>query len=322
VNILSVVPHLGGGLGKVVLALAERCPGKHTIALLETPQRSFLKPATVDIWAGKYVKALMEDADIVLIHYYDHPAIAKLLSEALPPCRLVFWTHKHYSIPQREKEYPDKFFYTSPVQGTDYPYIWSCYDMSRFFEIKPKVHDGFNVGYVGTVSYKKIHPEWLPMCREIRKAIPEARFTFVGENLTAVQDAPGITFTGHVDDVAPYLAEMDIFFYPLRPDHYGTAEQVLGESMAAGVPPVVMNNQAECTILGDEEIMNGFVASSEEDCVNCVTYLYNDPVYRGSVSRHTRERARELYNIDAMISQWNIVFQELMKQPKKERVGI
>jgi len=221
---------------------------------------------------------------------------------------VVAWAHKNYPVPQRYLDYPDLFIDTSPIQGHG-RHIWSTGGISRFLEIKPKAHKGFNVGYVGEISYKgKMHPDIFDMCNAID--IPDVHFTFVGENKTAMTSGDKFTFTGKVDDVAPYLAEMDVFGYPLRPDHYGTCEQVLGEAMAAGVVPVVMDNPCEKMI-----VLEG--AKSPEEYVGTVLSLYAQDMRRGKLSFACRFRADYLYSVDRMVREWNKVFDEMMQKPKR-----
>ena len=57
-----------------------------------------------------------------------------------------------------------------------------------------------------------------------------------------INSVNNVNIIGKIDNIEPYLAVFDIFAYPLNPNHYGTAEQVLQEAMAAGVVPVVFNN--------------------------------------------------------------------------------
>ncbi len=317
-KILHVTSHLGGGLGTVILPLAGNCPGEHTITLLEAPHRGILKPPNVDIWTGgadnSNVLFQMHNADIVLVHYYDHPAIARLLSRPIPDCRLVFWAHKNVPYSAAEIQYPDRFFDTSPVQGHG-AHIWSTGDMSRFLAIKPKAHEGFNIG---TVASPKLHPEFLLMCHKIGLAIPDAHFTILGEaehlkpRPPWYDDNHRLTFTGKVDDTAPYLAEMDAFGYPLRPDHYGTCEQVLGEAMAAGVVPVIMKNPAERLCVYD----TGFICNSPQHYVDTFKYLNDN---RGRFAVECRRHAANLYNIDRMIDSWHLVFEDMLKEPKRKR---
>ena len=70
----------------------------------------------------------------------------------------------------------------------------------------------------------------------------------------------------------------DIFFYPLQPDHYGTAENALVEAMSLGLMPVVLDNPAEMAIVRDGE--TGFVARSIERCTALLQTLLASPGLR------------------------------------------
>jgi len=329
-KILDVTTHLGGGLGTVILNLASHSDN-HAILCLDYANEKAKKICDNNyIWMfdnqlqdRKHCNEMMAEADIVLVHWYDHPMLAELFSKPIPDCRMVFWAHKNYPVPQKEREYPDLFVNVSPIQRHG-RHIWSCGDMTRFQAIEPKKHKGFNIGYVGTVDYKKIHPSFALMLHKVGLAIPSARFTIVGEdNVTPLIQAPWVLdtnryrFTGKVDDVVPYLAEMDVFGYPLREDHYGTGEQVLGEAMCAGVVPVVMANPAERTIV--EHGYNGLVSLTENEYVDNVKLLYDNRQLRAELSENAKVFARELYSTETMISEWNKVFSEMMALPKRER---
>ncbi len=313
-KILHISPHYGAGVGTVVSGWISK------------DSHNTHRAYSLDLCIDRKVNALfvqeddlrddMKEADIVLVHYWDSPFLVDFLSKSLPECRLIFWVHKHYPIPENEVQYPDRCIGTSRIQYLP-DWIWSTGDISRFLEIKPKAHEGFNIGYIGTIDFKKMHPDMFKMCNEIGRLISESRFTFVGENKTAYRSETGVTFTGKVDDVAPYLAEMDVLGYPLRPDNYGTSEQVLGEAMASGVVPVVMANPCEQTIVKHGE--NGFVALSEKDYVAHIEYLHAHPERKKVLSYVGRMDAEGRYSIKNMISQWNDVFDEMMTQPKRER---
>jgi glycosyltransferase involved in cell wall biosynthesis len=246
--------------------------------------------------------------------------LERLFAEPIPDCRLAFWCHKNYPFTPQVASYPDRFIVTSPVIGEQYPCIWSTGNMNRFLALQPKAHEGFNIG---TVCSPKLHPQWFEMCQQIKKVIPEARFTVLGdyyknEGNFGLQNQ--FTFTGKVDDVAPYLAEMDVFGYPLREDHYGTCEIALGEAMAAGVVPVVMENPAERMIIQDG--INGFIARGEGDYAWLVEFLYKKHETRKSMAVTTRLYARERYCINTMIDHWHRTFESMMTGPKTKKGGL
>jgi glycosyltransferase involved in cell wall biosynthesis len=262
---------------------------------------------------------MIEQAEIVVVHWYDHPLLRSLVAQTWPAARVIFWCHKNYNVSEWALSYPDLFLNVSPIQGQGKDYIWSTEDMSRFRAIKPKEHEGFNIGYVGTVDFKKLHPDFLKMCSRITDLVPDVRFNIIGENHL---DKTWIHrhnehFIGQVDDVAPYLAEMDLFMYPLRRNHYGTCEQALGEAMSAGVVPVVMNNGAEGIIVTDG--LTGAVLSDVSQLISNVKILYEHVGLRKAISSRAREAARVRYDINVTVRNWERVFDKIMKQPKKER---
>ena len=84
----------------------------------------------------------------------------------------------------------------------------------------------------------------LPAVRESR---PDARLLIVGRDPTAAVQAlaelPGVTVTGFVDDVRPYLEDASVFAAPLR---FGAGIQnKLLEAMAMQVPSVVSGLAAD-----------------------------------------------------------------------------
>jgi glycosyltransferase involved in cell wall biosynthesis len=317
-KILHITSHMGGGVGTVIMGWMDR-----VIAANDHSHRLVCLDYANDkakAWAnrtgfyltdnmGPYPRLLeheIAEADIVLLHYWPHPMIKEFVSRKLPQCRLLIWSHYNSTYSPAEITYPDLWVDTSPVQGHG-RHIWSTGGIDRFLKIQPKSHKGFNVGYVGWVDYRKMHENFIEMCKAIN--VPDVRFTIVGKNNIGGASGGRFTFTGLVDDVAPYLAEMDVFGYPLRPDHFGTSEQVLGEAMAAGVFPVVFDNPAE-KIIFDSGIHTPGQYVSE------IVSLYESKHHWATACK---ERAKKLYSLDTMISQWNAVFDEMMARPKTAR---
>jgi glycosyltransferase involved in cell wall biosynthesis len=326
-NILHITSHLGGGVGTVIMGWLQKDKGHtHEIICLDYANdkaKAWAEKSGIRLEGnmGPYPRLwehTIENADIVVTHYWDHPLIDELFSDPIPPCRLVFWSHKNHPVPQQVLSFPDLFLDVSPVQGHG-RYIWSTGGVDRFLEIQPKPHEGFNVGYMGWVDYRKMHPNFIEMCKAIN--IPDVRFTIVGKNNIGGASGGRFTFTGLVDDVAPYLAEMDILGYPLRSDHFGTSEQVLGEAMAAGVVPVVMDNPAEKLIVTPTPgpYPTGIRCRYQDEYPKAVEWIYGLPEMRRRISENSRSCAKELYSLDTMIRKWDEVFEEMMEQPKTVR---
>ncbi len=124
-------------------------------------------------------------------------------------------------------------------------------------------------------------------------------------------------FTGQVGNIRDYLSEFDIFGYPLAPHHYGTCEQSLGESMSAGIPPVVLGNPTESLIV--ENGVSGIVAPDENAYTQALETLYRQPDLRRRLADNARKAAEERYSMDLMLKRWEKVFDEALLFPKTPR---
>ena len=353
-TILHITPHLGGGVGKVLLNYLEKVKENpdflHKVLSLEYANDTALAASQITGFSlkdkmssdHKGVIAEIAKADIILIHWWNHPLLyAFLVREILPPSRIIFWSHisgfySPYVFNKPALHYPDFFVFTSPL-SLEVPevkslqnarrkalrVIWSTGGIERPASLQPKPHSGFTIGYIGTVDYSKMHPEFLKMSNMIK--IPDAQFVVCGGpsekqiQKESLKYGAGkrFIFTGQVNDTAGYLSEFDVFGYPLAPQHYGTCEQSLCESMAAGVPPVVLANRTERYIVDDG--VTGIVAEDEKAYIIAIENLYHRPELRQRLSCNARETARRRFSIEQMVSRWEDVFSEALRLPKTKR---
>ena len=318
-NVLHITPHLGGGVGTVVSNWMLHV-NDHQVCCLDTINAKVADASLA--WDNQAIRwydklhpiSLYRDADIVVVHWWDHPMLHDFFSHGLPEARLVFWGHKNYPIPEQVRAFPDVFVNTSRVMGSGFV-IWSTGDMTRFFSMDPSRLGNVGIGYIGTLDWKKVHPHIIDIFKRLDTALPNSYKTIAGENHIWENPPDGMLFSGHVDDVKDALQWMEIFAYPLRSDHYGTCEQALGEAMARGCVPVVMDNPAERLII--EHGVNGLIAPTPEDFVGHVVELVHNRVLRERLQRNARRTARELYNTPRMVSTWERTLECMMRSPKR-----
>lgn len=355
IKVLHITPHLGGGVGTVVLGWIKK-EGElstdylHEILCLEenkNPVVKEFKERGLSICEGVYnkrnlLKRCIARTDLVLIHWWNHPRLFDLLTNFdFPPCRLILWNHVSslyppYNISEKLVNFSDCFVFTSPVSFhaeevkclPEYlrerlDVVWSAFG-SEDFDVPGKVgHSGFVVGFTGTVDYGKLHPRFLVMCSRIE--IPGVQFIVCsGDSQERVRNeaiclgvADKFSFKGRVPDIRPYLSMFDVFGYPLQPRHFGTCEQALGEAMAAGVVPVVLDNPAERYIV--EDGVTGIIAKTEEEYCRAIEYLYHNPARREVMSRNASKSAREKYSMTKKIEAWRRIFGRVVRQNKRER---
>ena len=133
------------------------------------------------------------------------------------------------------------------------------------------------------------------MCR----TSPDVEFEFYGtvtdskllEAIKSSEFSDRIAYRGYSNDVSETLSGFDIFFYPLRPGHYGTGEQVLLEAMAAGLAIVAMQGVAESAIVAHGR--SGLLAEREADLTPHLLSLVRSASLRKDFGLAAAERVRQ-----------------------------
>lgn len=354
-NILHITPHLGGGVGRVILNYLEKAKENpafsHKVICLEYANDKALVASRktgfplIDKMSSDHSEIVAEiaKADIVIIHWWNHPLLYDfLVRERLPASRVILWSHisgfhPPYVFTEKILQYPDIFVFTTPAslktrevkglsekQKKHLRVVWSTGGVEDIKSVKPKSHSGFNIGYIGTVDYAKLHPNFLNICDKID--IPGVKFIVCGgssEKEIRVEAekmgiAPKFIFTGLVPDITEYLPLFDVFGYPLALDHYGTCDQSLAESMAAGVVPVVLKNRMEKYMVKNG--ITGIVAKSEDDYVKAIQTLCRDKSLRDELSENARKYAVKTFSVDEMAGEWETIFREALAKPKTSKV--
>lgn len=345
-EILHITPHLGGGVGRVLLGylsyVKEDPNFVHKVTCLDYANESAIKCAKdinlplIDNMSLEKHKLLnlIKKTDIVLIHIWNHPLLYDfLIREKLPENRLIMWCHNNgfyapFVFTEKVLKYPDIFVFTTPasfetkeVQNLNEKEKKSLRAIIstggvEHINVEKKKHKGFNIGYIGTVDYAKMHPDFIKICDQI--AIPDVKFIICGgpkdkelkKEATLLGIDTKFDFKGPVSNIQEYLSIFDVFGYPLAKYHYGTGEQVLQESMVAGVVPVVLSNNIERFIVKDG--ITGIVAKDPEAYIKAIEELYRNSELREKLSKNAKKYAKQEFSIKKMTEQWEKIFNELL----------
>ena len=353
-NILHISAHLGGGIGSVLLNYLNETKSdplyQHHILCLdsvnETAQR---KLQTSEIIYKELMFKRQEDikteiskADIVIIHWWNHPLLYEfIVKNKLPASRVVFWSHvSGFDVPQVFSnalfDYVDYFIFSTPISYLTKTFkeylgdkqkfddIWSTGGLQHVHNIQKKEHDEFIVGYIGTLDYAKIYPNFIDLCSKIN--IKNVKFIICGDgDFTEfekkikekdIQDK--FLFTGFVKDIRPYLEIFDVFGYPLNKNHYGTCDQALAEAMGSSTVPIVFDNAMENNMV--EDMNTGLIVSYEDSYVNAILKLYNDKTLRVKLATNAKKEALKKFSIDSTIQKWNCLFDKALKKQKTEKI--
>ncbi|MBW4576554.1 MAG: glycosyltransferase [Aphanothece sp. CMT-3BRIN-NPC111] len=282
------------------------------------------------------------NADLVQVHFWNNPIIYELLRLQLPAMRLLLWLHilgnkPPQIITKKLINYSDFVLVTNPyslklpvfqnladeVKEKKTDFVYALADFDRLSNLQPRPHNTFNVGYIGTVNFSKMHPRYISMSAQID--IPNLQFIICGggreKQLQQQAEQLGIvdkfSFQGYVENIKPVLEVLDVFGYPLCEDTFATSEKSLQEAMYAGVPPVVLPYGGVKDLVKDNE--TGLVVDNELEYKQAIEYLYHHPEERARLGRNAREYARQAFDGEQAVQQLDAVYQQLMQMPKRQR---
>lgn len=347
-NILHIAVHLGGGVGTVIKNWVQKdSVNNHTVLLLNKNYYGDDPPFVHNNMRNRdnELKGWIRKSDIVIIHFWNHPYLFEfLVNFEFPPCRICVWSHVSgfnppYIHPEKLVSFSDKFVLSSPISLLgdikDFPkdllnkisIIWTTGGVEDYLKInRDTKNKDFVIGYIGTLDYCKLSPNFVSLCENIIKRIPNTKFIVcgVGPDEEKIKNEVSIrglnkffSFRGMCLNVKEIIPTFDVFGYPLNKKHFGTCEQVLGEIMAAGIMPVVFDNPSERYIV--PSIVK--VSRNSEEYIQNIVELYTKPIKEESVLI-LKERARELYNINKMMDLWNKIFSECLTLDKQSREWI
>ena len=318
-----------GGAGRALLPLAD---GRATIVSLtaaDSLMRARAEAAGATVLEGTAYLSALDAADVVLVHFWNTPELYEFLRGGLPPIRIAAWAHVAGNSPPqvvtRELvELVDAFAVTAsgtadlPAFTDPPPVIPAAPDPTRLADAAKRAHAGFNVGYVGTLDFAKLHPRFAELCAAVD--IADARFIVCGDGdaaaTIAAQVDSRVELRGYVEEIGPVLAELDVFGYPLAPGSYATSDLALQEAMAAGVPPVVLAHGGPNQLV--EHGVTGLLARDEADYSRAIEYLAANPRERLRLGENARARAR-LWGPADVAERWTALFAELLERPKTPR---
>lgn len=153
--------------------------------------------------------------------------------------------------------------------------------------------------------------EVLPM---VRTKLPDIHFYIVGRDSDKTLldiSHPGITITGKLDSVLPYLCNVSVSLVPLTFES-GTRFKIL-EAAACGIPIV-------STTLGAEGIpvCNGehvIIANDAESFAAGICRIVQDKDFAARLAENCRQLIRNNYSIDTLMCEAETIFDGLMANP-------
>jgi glycosyltransferase involved in cell wall biosynthesis len=354
-RLLHIIPRcVGGGPERSVLAIARATAElgvehHHTLAVLDPPvtpvmlvQARRLGIALVIGPDPAELIDLVAAADVVQVHYWNHPALtACLRTNEFPPARVVVWcrvlgTFAPQVLTADVARFADRLFVTSPLSadsegcraaladGVPVDVVPGVTDPRRLEGFTPRPHEGCVVGYLGVVSDAKIHPRFADLCAAVDD--PAVRFEVYGggggtdalrRRLSVLGIEDRVAEHGPTEDIRTALEGIDVFGYPLAPDTYATSEKALQEAMWVGIPPVVFGHGGPSTMVVGGE--SGLVVSCDDEYVRAIERLAADPQLRAHLGAGAQRHAREAFDPARHAVAVVALLDDLMARPRRGR---
>jgi hypothetical protein len=159
------------------------------------------------------------------------------------------------------------------------------------------------VVFTGVMSYAPNEDAALYLIEKVaplvRQVVPELRVFIVGREpsprlIRASRGLSGVTVTGSVEDLRPYLEQAAVFAAPLR---YGSGVQnKLLEAMAMEVPVVTTSIAAAGLCVGENAHPPVLVADTPERFAESVGQLLNDEAQRNRLGNQGRRYVEENFD--------------------------
>ncbi|WP_204106189.1 MULTISPECIES: FkbM family methyltransferase [Spirulina sp. CCY15215] len=342
-----------GGAGRSLIATAKYSAGvgyyQHQVISLLPAQTGILaliqdsSLSLIDAPSRKQILEEIQKADIVQVHFWNNPHIYEFLRSLLPPMRLLVWVHCAGNLPPQI--ITKKLVCRSDTIVGCSPYTWENLaslnlsseekkklgmvfagtDFDRCVNIKPKPHNSFNIGYMGTVDFVKMHPDYIRMSANID--IPKVKIITVGKGRAENELKQQVIklsldnkfeFIDYVEDPKTILEILDVFGYPLCEETYAASELVLQEAMYCGIPPVVFPYGGVKRLVVHNQ--TGLIVNNSQEYKEAIEYLYHHPEERARLGNNAREYAMQNFGAENAIKALHSVYEEMMQQPKRRRI--
>lgn len=281
----------------------------------------------------------IQSADIVQVHFWNNPNIYELLRSELPAMRLLVWVMVAGDRPPQVvtselADYSDRLIGCSPYTYESIQQVCALpekigmvlggTDFARCEGAVAQPHDTFNVGYIGSVDFVKMHPNYFQMSAAID--IPTVKFITIGRGracsiLHQQANALGLQerfeFVDYVENHRSVIEILDVFGYPLCEETYAASELIVQDVMYCGVPPVVFPYGGLKRLVIHNE--TGLVVESEHEYKQAIEYLYHHPEERQRLGNNARQYAQQHFGAENAIQQLHPIYEKLLEQPKRQR---
>ena len=201
--------------------------------------------------------------------------------------------------------------------GADTPAAWFPNGVDlEFFAPGVGAYDPNAIVFVGRMDYYPNQQGVIDFCANVLPLIqtqrPAATFSIVGAKPSAevleLGNLPGVTVTGTVPDVRPYVTGAAVAIAPLQIAR-GTQNKIL-ESLAMGVP--VVSSAAAAKGIDAVEGEHFLAAGNAADFARLTLRLLSDPAERDRLARAGRARMESHHNWPASMRRLDAIIEDCL----------
>ena len=199
------------------------------------------------------------------------------------------------------------------------------YHISSALPIRPfkfRGNDFIKIGYFGTLTHENdiefIHNVILQLKEIFEKKGITVKFEIAGASIDESVDWYDVrkipyypmslnTFYDWLDK----NSDWDIGIVPLVNTEFNKCKSELKyiEFAALGIPVVASNMNVYNEVIKDG--VNGYLASNEEEWIDKVSLLIEDPILRNGMVNNARDDILKNYNLKSRLNQWDEIFKKL-----------
>ena len=186
-------------------------------------------------------------------------------------------------------------------------------DLGEYIEYKgPK--ETFDLVFTGKMDFRPNIDAMLWFCQDvlplIRRERPETSLAIVGQRpharLEALRRIPGVTITGWVEDVQPYIAGAAVFVAPLR--FGGGTRLKLMQAMA--MEAAVVSSSLGAEGFAFENGKHLILADSAQEFAEAVLSLLDNPDWRRDLGKAARHLVESNYGWDRLVRDLESLYEE------------
>ena len=186
---------------------------------------------------------------------------------------------------------------------------------TQYFKLVKVKNESKKVTFTGTMWYepnvdavKYFIRKILPL---LKNDLPNIEFTIVGDNPTedilSLSQEKGVSITGHVKDIRPYLADSLVFVAPIRMGS-GTRLKILS-AMSMGIP--IVSSKVGCEGIDTKDGESICIADTPYQFSNKIIKLFKEKDYRDRIAMAGRKLIETKYSLDVIGKKMDLLWKKI-----------